>query len=287
MAMQMQTMLFFFAVYSCLVLFNHALVVSGSSTHLHHTSSNALHLHSTTDESTSDASTASRTRHKLIYFDARGAAELSRVLMHVAGMEYDEERFPIRSKEGGGFETPEFSAAKLRGDFRINMDRVPLLQINNEVHIGQSRAIERYVANKCGLMGSSEEERAQIDCIAENIRDIKDKWGKIRMTGGFGPNPEKEKLMEKWFAGGELAEWLAKLEKSLCSSSSTFAVGDKLSYADVSIWHLLRDYFYTEKQEAKTAERSASCTRLSGIADKVGDLPALKAYMSNRPNTMF
>ena len=32
-----------------------------------------------------------------------------------------------------------------------------------------------------------------IDCIAENIRDIKDKWGKIRM--GPGAKDEKEAAM--------------------------------------------------------------------------------------------
>ena len=77
------------------------------------------------------------------------------------------------------------------------MDRVPLL-IVNEKKIGQSKAIERYIANKCRLMGNNDEDRAIIDCITENVRDIKDKWGKIRMLGGFGNSPEKEAAISKW-----------------------------------------------------------------------------------------
>lgn len=137
--------------------------------------------------------------NKLLYFDARGAAELSRVLMKVGSMEFEDVRFPIVPKEGGGFETAEFTAGKLAGEYAVNMDRVPILEVSG-LRIGQSKSIERYIANKCNLMGSNDEERALIDCISENVRDIKDKWGKIRMLGGFGNSPEKEAAINKWYA---------------------------------------------------------------------------------------
>jgi len=134
---------------------------------------------------------------KLVYFDARGAAELSRVLFKVGDLDFDDFRYPIVTKEGGGFETTEFSAAKFNNEFAANMDRVPLLEVDGQ-NIGQSKAIERFVANKCGLMGNNDIDRAIVDCITENVRDIKDKWGKIRMMGGFGNSPEKEAAMSKW-----------------------------------------------------------------------------------------
>ena len=136
---------------------------------------------------------------RLIYFDAKGAAELSRVLMKIGGMEFEDFRFPIVAKDGGGFDTIEFTAAKSAGEFLANMDRVPLLAVNDKI-IGQSKAIERYIANKCNLMGNNDEDRGIIDCITENVRDIKDKWGKIRMLGGFGNSPEKEAAISKWLA---------------------------------------------------------------------------------------
>jgi hypothetical protein len=43
-------------------------------------------------------------------------------------------------KEGGGFEVPEFTAAKELGQFSANLNRVPVLEIGNH-RIGQSRSI--------------------------------------------------------------------------------------------------------------------------------------------------
>ena len=41
--------------------------------------------------------------------------------------------------------------------------------------IGQSKAIERYIARRYGLLGANEIEAAQIDAITEHIRDAKEK----------------------------------------------------------------------------------------------------------------
>jgi glutathione S-transferase len=225
--------------------------------------------------------------YKLLYFDAKGAAEISRVLFKIGGLEFEDFRYPITQKEGGGFETLEYTEQKTAGTFAANMDRVPLLSIDGEL-VGQSRAIERYVASTCSLMGCTDEERAKIDCVVENVRDVKEKWGKIRMQGGMGTNPEKDKLMEGWFAGGEFSEWLLKLEKSLpANTSDDIAVGSSLSYADVSVWHLLRDYFNDHAEEVRAAEKKASCAKLSRIAQRVSELPAVQSWLADRPKTMF
>ena len=176
---------------------------------------------------------------KLVYFDAKGVVELARVMLKVGNVAFEDVRYAIISKEGGGgFDTPEFTIAKANGELAINMDRAPMLVVG-DTKIGQSKTIERYVANKCGLMGSNSEEAAVIDCIAENIRDIKEKWSKIRSIGGMGPNAEKDLAMKKWFEEGEFKEWLSKLEKSLPPPKvDTFAVGSSLSYADMTIWYV-------------------------------------------------
>mmetsp|Transcript_14246 Transcript_14246/g.23714 ORF Transcript_14246/g.23714 Transcript_14246/m.23714 type:complete len:268 (-) Transcript_14246:165-968(-) len=235
-----------------------------------------------------ELTTTSSSKFKLMYFDARGAAEISRVLLKIGGIDYEDCRYSITPKSEGGFETVEYTEKKLAGVFAPNMDRVPLLSIDGEI-VGQSRAIERYISVKCGMMGRTDEERAKIDCIVENVRDIKDKWGRIRMQGGFGTNPEKEKAIEKWFAGGDFSGWLSKLENSLPKNGavSDVAVGVNISYADVSIWHLLRDYFYDHIDDVKAAEKTANCTKLTRIAQKVSKLPAVVSWLSQRPDTIF
>ena len=52
------------------------------------------------------------------------------------------------------------------------------MEVCGVMNIGQSKAIERYIATKCHLLGQSDEEEALIDCIAENIWDIK-VWQKM------------------------------------------------------------------------------------------------------------
>ena len=78
---------------------------------------------------------------------------------------------------GMGFDTPEFDTAKSDGSLASNMNRAPVMSVDGIV-IGQSRAIEAYAAERSGLFGSSNLERAQIQNVVENVKDIKEKWGK-------------------------------------------------------------------------------------------------------------
>jgi hypothetical protein len=52
---------------------------------------------------------------------------------------------------------------------QANMNRAPILMVG-DLKIGQSKAIERYVAKRCNMMGNGDEEYAVIDCISEHTR---------------------------------------------------------------------------------------------------------------------
>lgn len=227
---------------------------------------------------------------KLTYFDARGPAEVSRIMLKIGGVEFEDHRLPITKKPDGGFDVPEFASVKESGLYAANMNRLPVLNVDGII-IGQSRAIERYIAQHCKLMGKDEIERALVDCITENVRDIKDRWGKVRLTGGLGKSAIKDEAVAKWFSGGELAEWLTKLDHSLpqpgTSNQQEYAVGDSLSLADISIWHLLRDYFTQYDNEVRAAEKKAKCAKLSRIANKVAEHSVVKNWMLCRPPTQF
>ena len=112
---------------------------------------------------------ASSSALTLKYFDARGAAETSRVLLAIGGIKYEDHRYAI----GPGFEAPEFKADKESGALALNLGRAPLL-LTDEGAIGQSKSIERYVANQAGLMGTTPFEAATIDMVAEHVRDVRD-----------------------------------------------------------------------------------------------------------------
>ena len=211
---------------------------------------------------------------KLIYFDARGIAEVTRMMLKIGGIACEETRLSLAPKAGGGFEAPEFAALQASGACVINMDRLPLLHVDGFT-IGQSKSIERFVARRCNLLGSSDIEAAQIDCITEHIRDIKDKYQKVKAL----PAAEKEEALKKWFAA-DLPEWLVKLDKSLPVTTSGFSVGTSVSYADISIWALLSDYF--DNNVSATYE---SCPSIKAIVATVSSIPTLRTYLTERPVT--
>ena len=220
----------------------------------------------------------------LKYFDARGAAETTRVLLAIGGIPYDDKRYAI----GPGFDAPEFMADKESGALALNLNRAPLL-VTEEGSIGQSKSMERYVAGKAGLMGSTPFEAAMIDMVAEHVRDIKDaqqRKGFSRMARGK-TDKEKATLSAEWY-GTDLPGWLARLEACVVQLSgvgATHTVGDRLSYADVCIWSLLREG--SPEDVALVAKAAAGCSTLQCIAAAVAELPTVSEWVQSRPVTAF
>ena len=216
------------------------------------------------------------TQIKLMYFDGRGVVETARCLLAVANITYEDKRFSISCDAR---EFPEFAAARARGEFKANMDQAPLLVVDDNISIGQSKAIERFIAHRGGLMGSNDMEAAQIDCICEHIKDIKDKYSKVK---AITDATEKEAALNKWFTA-EFSEWLSKLEASLPSSHAPgCCVGNKVSYADVCVWSLLADFFDNKEGVAASVK---PCAQLVSIVDAVAALPALQKWLAERPRT--
>lgn len=225
---------------------------------------------------------------QLLYFDARGAAELVRVLLNVGKIPFEDTRFSI-IQNAGKFETPDFTKAKESGALKANMDRVPLMILDNGVNLGQSKAMERYVARECGMMGTTALETAVIDCVAEHVRDIKDKWGKVRNIGGMAPNAEKDEATAKFLsADGEYFQFLGKLERSLPQDRTEgFSVGSSSTYADLSIWNLVKDTFLDDNTQAPSLAVAAKFSAIMKICTTVESNTDLKEYLANRKVTKF
>lgn len=235
---------------------------------------------------------------QLDYFNIKGFGELPRIIGKVGKLEIVDERIPFYGFKNGGPDVGEaFPNNRAAGKYDINMGRVPVLSgmyitliktrcihsykhhVVGDTRIGQSGAIERYLARKAGLMGSSDEEAAIIECIVENVNDIKGAFRKIRDL----PNgPDKDSKLSTWYATS-FPEWLGKLEKSLPSTVPGSAVGEKLSYADIVLWHLLNEFF--KKADIESALKSSFT--ISIINDKVSANPELQKWISERPVTPF
>merc|ERR1711972_1278317 len=105
--------------------------------------------------------------------------ETARLMFVLAGQKYEDARYPISMGTPGDFSTikrEEFDADKAAGKMDINMGKVPVLEVGGEFRLPQSKAIERYLARRFGMMGSTPEEEAWVDAVAEHVRDINDAY---------------------------------------------------------------------------------------------------------------
>ena len=168
---------------------------------------------------------------------------------------------------------PEFDAAKAAGELVCNMDRAPVLVVG-DVTIGQSKAIDRYVAKSVGMMGSTDLEAAQIDMIGEHVRDIKDAYQKAKGSH----KDEALAAAQTEFVTVTLPTWLEKLEKTL--GGNGFAVGSSISLADVYIYGLTQEYFDHKDQVKEIASKFA---KISASVTAVATAGA--AYFAARPET--
>lgn len=233
-------------------------------------------------------STSSSIKPKLHYLDARGRAELSRVMFTATATPFEDVRYPISFLNEPPFvEMAEFNAAKAAGELAAGMGQAPILDVGGK-KIGQSRAVERYVARATGLMGSDDIEAAQIDQLGETVRDI----GMMcdRCFSGFPPKCDNDAL-NKLFSE-KLPETLKKAEASMPPAvDGPWVVGSKMSYADVAFFVLLatkggvveQDPFLQNPEGCKQSYQE--CPRIKASIEAVDAIPAVKEYLANRKVT--
>jgi prostaglandin-H2 D-isomerase / glutathione transferase len=234
----------------------------------------------------------SATSMELKYFNARGAAEVIRLLFAMADEPFTDTRFAI---EPGTMNAPAFTAAKASGDLVMNLGRAPVLVVSTDdssgkdVVIGQSKAIERFLAKRFGFMGQNDVEAAQIDCIAEHCIDVRLSQTRkgFSMFNKDKTSEEKEKLRDEWF-NTDLPGMLAKIEQSVeqTSQSTGFAVGSQTSFADIAIFALLKDC--TMQVEQPLVEKAAEkCDLLMSIANRIAQHENIAKWIETRPVTNF
>jgi glutathione S-transferase len=175
--------------------------------------------------------------YKLAYFNVKGVAEPTRMMLSIAGQQFEDIRFNPAGPDGEI--TPgSFRDFVQKGALDANLRRAPVLWFNGQP-IGESLAMARFVARRFGFWGSNDIEGAQIDSIIEHVRDVRADWQKSRSgkSGDALESAKKEWITEK------LPIWAEKLEASLTTGRDGFAVGNKLSAADVFLQQLVMDTF--------------------------------------------
>ena len=213
---------------------------------------------------------------KLTYFNVRGLAETSRILLAIMEENYEDFRYPLNIIDLKTFnmEKVEFENDKKENKLINSLNKVPFLEVDG-VTIPQSKAIERYLATRGNMMGDSPLEYARIDSICECIRDFKDAYQKVRN------DKDKETATNTWF-NETLPEKLSLLDNILGKEDNMFSVGNRLSLADVIIYSFIAQFF-DDKERSLSATDNTNVMR--NIVNNVSNNVNVVKWLSIRPET--
>ncbi len=117
---------------------------------------------------------------QLVYFDIRGRAELVRLIMNVAGQQFEDTVTEDKS---------EYDSSLLFG-------QLPLL-IHGNMKIVQTGAIVRYLVKKFRMCGTSEQEELMCDQLYEGTEDIFNALWNVCITYRGGTRELLDKAVAK------------------------------------------------------------------------------------------
>merc|ERR1712002_41143 len=170
-------------------------------------------------------SSASKPDIKLVYFNLRGRAEPSRLLLAYAGLSYVDERIPYPEDPEG------WAARKSSMPFGV----LPVLYWNGE-EISQGIAVSGFLAKKVGLAGRNDMEAAQID-------------------------KKRQQTMKNTFENQTVPTLLKQLERRLETRGGQFFVGNNLTWADIQTFMLANE---VDQEALKVCPKVANLVKRVG-----------------------
>ncbi|KAL6045832.1 Glutathione S-transferase P [Balamuthia mandrillaris] len=205
----------------------------------------------------------------LSYFNVPGRAEVPRLLLELAGVDYEWVGFSFKGSAGG-----DWAEYKSKHGEELAFGQVPRYQEPEGLDLVQSNAIARYLAKKHGFNGANETEAALIDQFNEGVVD----FGSTGIKAIFAPEASKAELLAK-FLSEDLPKWLGHFERAFAKNGTGFFVGDKVSYADVHLFVSLDLVFRLEGAR----EVFEGFSHVKAAYEKVASLPKIKAFYDSKP----
>jgi prostaglandin-H2 D-isomerase / glutathione transferase len=198
--------------------------------------------------------------YKLYYFDARGRAEIARLIFAAAGEKFEDIRYERAQWPSHKSEMP--------------LGQMPTLEVDG-VKLPQSMAIARFLAKQFGLAGSDYLEQAKVDAVVDTSIDLAMKYIPIH----FEPDDAKKSIeMQKFFAE-ELPKHLRNLENlaNMYSNGGSFFVGNQLTWCDLEVYDML-DFLLPINGKFLDSH-----PWLLKHRQEVAQHPKIAAYLKNRP----
>jgi glutathione S-transferase len=202
--------------------------------------------------------------YKLLYFNGRGRAEVSRLIFAAAGQKYEDARF----------EREQWPTLKSQ----MPLGQVPVLEVDG-VKLPQSLPIARFLAKQFHLAGKDNFEQAKVDAVVDTIGDLMAAFLPVRRE----EDAAKKQELTKKFLTEELPKHLQNLETlaKLYGNGGPFFVGNNLTWADL--------FFYDIGETLLTIDANGLDKNqwLKNNRAEVEKQPKIAQYLKNRPKTSF
>jgi prostaglandin-H2 D-isomerase / glutathione transferase len=198
--------------------------------------------------------------YKLYYFNARGRAEISRLIFAAAGEKYEDIRY----------EQDEWPSHKAE----MPLGQMPTLEIDG-TKLPQSMSIARFLAKQFGLAGRDYLEQAKVDAVVDTSIDLAMKY----LLVYFEKDEEKKLIETKRFFTEELPKHLRNLEAlaKLYSNGGPFFMGNHLTWCDLEVYDMLDILLRIDDKFLD------SYTWLLNNRHEIARCPLIAAYLKSRP----
>ena len=199
---------------------------------------------------------------ELIYFNLRALAESPQMMMHYAGVKY-------RYEMAWDYYGKPWSEAKPEVPF----GQLPMLVVNDTVHIWQSGAIVRYLAKLAGFMPEDPVLAAQVDAVFEQSQELFDPLNQtVNVKTGEEHLKFKTKLLS--ILPGTLKNFSRQLE---LSNEGSYFFGSQPYYCDFSVYH------HFSLATILQQDILNSFPSILDFMEAVENLPRVKEYLASRP----
>jgi len=212
---------------------------------------------------------------KLTYFNGRGRAEPSRLILAQAGVEYEDVRI----------EFADWPALKST----LKFGQMPFLEVDGKT-ITQSMAIARFLARRYKLAGQNELEEAEADAIVDCMTDCFNGFIACMLEGKMKRNdPERQKMLIDEFITKTLPAFLDVIQKVLEENGGKYLVGSNLTWADLvfvaSLEMLITGHGLMPEYQNPDALKNHQ--PIADFKKSIENLPNIKAWIEKRPKTPF
>ncbi|KAG0727561.1 Hematopoietic prostaglandin D synthase [Chionoecetes opilio] len=201
-------------------------------------------------------------QYTLIYFDARGRAELTRWIFAYGGINYVDDR--IKKEDWLERKNVVFTG------------KVPVLMVDDKA-LPQSLAIARYAAKLTGLVPEDNYDAAMCDSVSNTLSDVTGESYKIWFSGKS--EEEKKQEFEDSFYPNIKKSFLERLDKIL--TGREWFQTDNMTWADL---HISLVFGIMLK---KSPEKLEQYPAVLALTRKVREIPSIKKWIETSPQTPF